>query len=355
MLNQISKRKQILMIICIVLSSLIVILFSLLMCIRFYKNPANKKLEKAGIVEKQMQVGEVLFNYAEGPDNGTPLVLLHAQLLDWYSYSEVLPELSKKYHVYAIDYPGHGKTIVPENYEFSANQIGTDLANFIKTIIREPIYISGNSSGGLLSLWLAVNNKDYVKKVLLEDPPLFSAEYPEIIDTIAYKSFATSNTAITNGYDDDFLMYWINNSTKFFQTYTGPFGQSLIRFMVKQYRSQNPDAPIELAFLPSVVKEMIRGLDYYNPAFGNAFYEGTWNSGFDHAEALSEVECPVLLLQAEFDYTEEGILNGAMSEEMANKAQLLITDCTYVRVDSNHIVNLDKPQRFIDVLESFFK
>lgn len=343
------------MIIGCFLLALIIILFSLQIFIRFYSNPADKRLKKADIIEKQIQVGEVLFNYAEGPDNGTPLVLLHAQLLDWYSYSEVMPELSKQYHVYAIDYPGHGKTVVPDSYVFSANQIGSDLANFIETVIGEPVYISGNSSGGLLSLWLAVNDKEYVKSVLLEDPPLFSAEYPAIQETIAYKSFATSNSAITNGYDNDFLMYWINNSTKFFQTYTGPFGQPLIRFMVKQYRSQNPDAPIELAFLPSVVKEMIRGLDYYNPAFGNAFYEGTWNTGFDHGTALSMVECPVLLLQADFDYTEEGILNGAMSEEMAKQATSLISDCTYIKVASNHVVNLDNPQKYIEISEDFFK
>ncbi|MGB4657883.1 MAG: alpha/beta fold hydrolase, partial [Mobilitalea sp.] len=183
-----------------------------------YKNPNDKILSEAGIVEKSIQVGEVNFNYAEGPDNGPALLLLHAQLLDWYTYSQVLPELSKKFHVYAVDYPGHGKTTYPEDYPMTANQIGSDLANFIQTVIQEPTYVTGNSSGGLLTTWLAANEPELVKAIVLEDPPLFAAEYPEIKQTIAYKSFTTSYHAVQEGYTGDFLTYWIKNSTQFFKT-----------------------------------------------------------------------------------------------------------------------------------------
>ena len=247
-----------------------------------YKNPADKILDEAGIVEKSVQVGDVKFNYAEGPDNGPPLLLLHAQLLDWYTYNKVLPEMSKKFHVFAVDYSGHGKTTVPDDYSFNANQVGSNLVNFIETFIKEPAFVTGNSSGGILTTWLAANEPELVKAIVLEDPPLFSAEYPEIKKTIAYKSFTTSNIAIANGYDGDFLNCWIKNSTKFFKTYTGPGSQQLIDFAVNSYRKANPGEAVEIAFLPSSVQEMLRGLNYYDPHFGNAFYEGTWNEGFAH-------------------------------------------------------------------------
>lgn len=93
----------------IVLCILFALIDSVAAYVGFYRNPAHKRLADAGIVEKQVQVGDVCFNYAEGPDHGPALVLLHAQLLDWFTYSKVLPELSQHYHVYAIDYPGHGK------------------------------------------------------------------------------------------------------------------------------------------------------------------------------------------------------------------------------------------------------
>jgi pimeloyl-ACP methyl ester carboxylesterase len=256
--------------------------------------------------------------------------------------------------VYAVDYPGHGKTTYPADYAMTANQIGSDLAQFIETVITEPAFVTGNSSGGLLTTWLAANEPDLVKAVVLEDPPLFSAEYPEIKQTIAYKSFTTSYNAIREGYNNDFLKYWLTNSKTFFKNNVGPLAEPMIEFAVSTYRKANPGDPVEIAYLPSVVRELIRGLDYYDPRFGNAFYEGTWSEGFDHAGALQNIQCPALLLQANFSITDEGILDGAMTQEQADRAVSLIPGAKYLRVDSSHVINLDHPDQFADILEDFF-
>ena len=319
-----------------------------------YENPADKKLAAAGIVEKTAQVGDINFNYAEGPDNGPELLLLHAQLLDWYTYSSVLPELSTKFHVFAVDYPGHGKTTYPADYPMTANQIGSDLASFIQTVIGEPADVTGNSSGGLLTTWLAANRPDLVKAIVLEDPPLFSAEYPEIKQTIANKAFQTSYQAVQEEYTGDFLDYWITNSAQFFKTYAGPFSQPLIKFAVSNYKAANPDKPVEIAFLPVSVQEVVRGLHYYDPHFGAAFYDGTWNADFDHAEALRKIQCPALLLHANFEIEDDGTLNGALSQEQADHAISLLQHGQYIGVDSSHVINLEHPHEFIELIEDFF-
>lgn len=343
--------KNIVIGICICL--LLVVLF-LLVYIITYRNPADKNLANAGIVEKQVQVGDVLFNYAEGPDNGPAIVLLHAQLLDWYSYSCVLPSLSENFHVYAIDYPGHGKTIVPEGYEMSAENIGQDLGRFIDEVIGEEVYVTGNSSGGLLATWLAANRKDIVKAAILEDPPLFSSEYPEVMQTVAYKAFTQSNNALeSEEYDGDYLMYWINNSKQFFSTYVFDGAEYLIKDMVLLYRRFNEGEPVEIAFMPISVQEMLRGMNYYDPRFGAAFYNGTWNQNFDHTTALSEIDCPVLLIQANTGYLDDGTLDGAMSKEMAENAMNLLKDGKYVYVDAGHVTNLEVPEEFVRIVEEF--
>ncbi|MDR0669837.1 MAG: hypothetical protein LBF95_07120 [Treponema sp.] len=88
----------------------------LIIYMRHYKNPSEQKLIEAGIAEKITKVGDVDFNYAEGQNNGPALLLLHAQTLDWFTYNKVLPALAKKFHVFAVDYPGHGKTMCPDDY-----------------------------------------------------------------------------------------------------------------------------------------------------------------------------------------------------------------------------------------------
>ena len=320
-----------------------------------YEDPWHKKIAAAGIEEKQARVGPVNFNYAEGPDNGPALLLLNAQHMDWYSYSRVLPQLSLKFHLFALDYQGHGKTTYPEDYPLNANQIGNDIAGFIDSVIQEEVFVTGNSSGGLLTVWLAANRPDIVKAVILEDPPLFSSEYPRIKNTISYRSFTTCHNYLThNNNGGDFLIYWLNSNSKFVANYAGEGALPKIISAVELYRKANPGEPVEIRFLPETVRMLFRGMDYYDPRFGAAFYDGSWNTQFDHAQTLAKIACPSLLLHADFEILEDGTLNGAMDQNEADRAAGLIPGCSYVRINSGHVVHEDKPKEFIQIVENFF-
>jgi pimeloyl-ACP methyl ester carboxylesterase len=301
-----------------------------------------------------VQVNQVSLSYVEGPDNGPPLVLLHAQHLDWFSYSRVLPELAKSFHVYDVDYPGHGATTTPADYPMTAKQIGADLGDFIRVQIGQPVFITGNSSGGLLATWLAANRPELIKAALLEDPPLFSSEYPRIKKTIAYKSFISSHQAVEE-HTNDFLLYWIHATAPFFEKNVGPGTPFLLTGAVRTYRRLHPGQPVEIGLLHNdTVRLLVRGLDEYDPRFGAAFYDGSWNGGFSHADALAKISCPTLLMQANTSTLPDGTLDGAMSEEEAARAAALLRNGKFVKVDATHVVNLDKPQQFTRILENFF-
>ena len=320
-----------------------------------YVDPYHEEVAAAGYVRKTAQVGDVTLSYAEGPDNGPPLVLLHAQLLDWFSYSRVLPALAKSYHVYDIDYPGHGETKTPADYPMTANQIGADLSAFIAKEIGQPVYLTGNSSGGLLTLWLAANRPEQVRKALLEDPPLFAAEYPRIKQTVAYRAFRTSASA-TKDHPDDFLLYWIEGNAAFFRKNVGPGAAFILTQGVKAARRANPGQPVEVGLVKNdTVRMMLRGLDQYDPRFGAAFYDGTWNQGFDHAEALAKVRCPVLLMHAKYEILPDGVLNGALDQADADRAMSLLKHGQYLKVDATHVVNLDKPDVFVTAVRDFLR
>ena len=151
----------------------------------FYKNPyenlsgklENKKLINAGFSEKTYDTGTVKLNYVVGPKNGPSLLLIPAQMGMWESYKKVLIPLSKIFQVYSIDIRGHGKSTWTPGY-YSWKIVGEDLKMFIKNVIKEKVIISGNSSGGILALWCAVNIPEYVSGIVLEDAPIFSAEMP---------------------------------------------------------------------------------------------------------------------------------------------------------------------------------
>lgn len=319
-----------------------------------YVDPWQQKVAAAGYVEKTARVNDITLSYSEGPDNGPPLVLLHAQFLDWFSYSRVLPVLAKSFHVYDIDYPGHGRTVTPSDYPMTANRIGTDLGDFIEKHIGKPVFITGNSSGGLLAVWLAANRPNIVKAALLEDPPLFSSEYPQIKRTIAYRAFETSYKG-ARAHTRDFLLYWIHGNAKFFERNVGKGTPFLLTEAVKIYRANNPGQSAQIGLISNdTIRLLVRGLDEYDPRFGAAFYDGTWNTGFDHAAALRKIDCPVLLVQANYAFLADGTLDGAMSKDEADRAVSLLQNGRYLKVDATHVVNLDKPELFSQLIRSFF-
>jgi pimeloyl-ACP methyl ester carboxylesterase len=319
-----------------------------------YTDSYHKKLESVGFTEKTARVGEVNFNYAEGPNNGPSLLLLHAQHMDWYDYSRVLPELCQSFHIFAVDYHGHGKTAAPAEYYY-ANQIGADLAEFIRTVVKEPAFLSGNSSGGILAAWLAANDPDLVRAVVLEDPSLLSSEYPRLLETVADKSFAVCyEFTNSDGKMEDFLPYWIDSCRDFFKKYVGFDVAPLLKASVKQYRNANPYKALEINYLPTTVRMMMRGMNYYDPLFGAAFHDGVWNKDFDHAETLTKIQCPTLLLHANFEVLEDGTFSGALSQAEADRIVGLIPDCEYMRIDSEHVVHLDKPEQYIKIVGNFF-
>ena len=132
-----------------------------------------------GFQELSFKVKDVTINYAVGPDNGLPLLLIPGQMESWQGYKRVLPELSKRFHIFVPDLRGHGKsTRTPGHYSY--NICGNDLKHFIKEIIQKPALVAGLSSGGVLAIWLAANAPKDVLAIIAEDPPIFSSAWPRI-------------------------------------------------------------------------------------------------------------------------------------------------------------------------------
>src|ERR1700691_217022 len=63
-----------------------------------------------GLVERTFDTDEVRLNYAEGPANGPPLVLIHGLGRRWQVFLPIIPALSLRWHIFAPDLRGHGKS-----------------------------------------------------------------------------------------------------------------------------------------------------------------------------------------------------------------------------------------------------
>jgi pimeloyl-ACP methyl ester carboxylesterase len=320
--------------------------------LNYYKAPLERTLQ-AGFKEKQVTLEDgTIINYAEGPNNGPALLLIHGQEVSWEDYADVLPDLSRVYHVFAVDCHGHGKSS-KNPAKYSAEAMGQDFIWFIKNVIGQPVVVSGHSSGGLLTGWLAANSPENVRGIVLEDPPFFTTESPRNQKTFAWiDSFEPIHRYIQQGSKGDFVLFYLQNSAwvKFF----GDGREGLINYAAS-YRAAHPNQRLEFFFLPPSINRLFWAMDSYDPRFGDTFYDASWNKNFDHAAALPKIKCPSVFIHASWSYDNNGILMAALDGNDAERVHTLIKDNVLINVVSGHDVHAEKPQEFVKIMLDFLQ
>lgn len=301
---------------------------------------------RAGFVEKDALIDGNVLHYVEGPDNGPALLLIHGQGMDWENYARVLTALSRRFHIYAVDCYGHGASArVPAKY--TANGLGADLKLFLSDVVKEPAVVSGHSSGGLLAAWLAANAPEWVMGVILEDPPFFTTTMPRAMKTWNWVDLASTTHDFLESGQTDFVAYNAEHSRLF--TLFGGLQPGLVADILAA-RTRHPDEPVKIWYMPPVMNEMFRGMNHYDPRFGDAFYTGSWDDGFDVADTLARITEPAVLIHTNWSYTDDGILMAAMDADDAERARSLVAGVEFFQVDSGHGFHFEKPAQFIQIV-----
>jgi len=264
--------------------------------------------------EQIVDLGEIRMNYAMvGTQDLPALLLMPAQSESWWGYEEALRLLGRHFQVFAVDLRGQGRsTWTPGRY--TLDNMGNDLVRFIDLVIRRQTIVSGNSSGGVLSAWLAAYAKPgQVIGAVLEDPPMFSSEVNP-----------SCGQSIRQGLGPLFALWnkWLGD-----------------QWSIGDWKGMQAAAPKEL---PRYVKTALETMHIassltsvdkppqnmieYDPEWGRAFSTGTVTAGCDHARMLASVRVPVLFTHhfRAID-SETGSAIGTVSDVQARRVRELIT------------------------------
>jgi pimeloyl-ACP methyl ester carboxylesterase len=310
----------------------------------------------SSFTEMRFNTGEIEINYVTGPDNGPALVLIPAQGVDWTNYEKVMDPLSNEFQVYSIDVRGHGKSDwTTGNYSFKI--IGADITAFLEKIVKRKAIISGNSSGGLIALWLAANKPELVKAIILEDPPLFSADWPRIKeDSYVYRVLEVTVEMSRELHESRSIR---GLARKFMQVKRPVKGGKIrgipasaayfISFLIRASQKLRSGKPS----LPGRLGKIIEVLTTYDADFARSFLDGRIYEGLNHAEALRLAECPMLLLHANWLRHPDYGFVGAMDDADAARAQELAPNMKYQRIDSDHVIHSENPEKFMQIVRDF--
>jgi pimeloyl-ACP methyl ester carboxylesterase len=229
--------------------------------------------------EKSFDTGQLVINYAEGANNGAPLVLLHGLSSRWQStWQTFLPSLIPHWHIFALDLRGHGKSgRVGEDYRLS--DYAQDVAAFVRATISEPAVLMGHSLGALTAFAAAIKVPEQVRAVVLLDPPL-----------------SARNLSINEIPGAKIWFGWVYETMKSNPSYE----EILVSCRT---------------FMPDADEASLKGVaDQIEGAAPNALWSALQDrlfEGFDLEAGLHRLTCPVLLLRGEWG------LGAAMRDEDA--------------------------------------
>jgi pimeloyl-ACP methyl ester carboxylesterase len=130
-------------------------------------NPANKTISQAlKFGDVKLKTGIKMHYAAQGDADGIPVVLLHGITDSWYSWSRVLPQIDKKYRLYALDLRGHGDSDKPAS-GYAMKDFAADVVAFMDAMKIKRATVVGHSMGSFVALQTVLDAPQRVGKLLL--------------------------------------------------------------------------------------------------------------------------------------------------------------------------------------------
>jgi pimeloyl-ACP methyl ester carboxylesterase len=278
--------------------------------------------------ESTITTGDVTLNVAEGPAAGPPLVLLHGVSRRWQDWVPLLPTLAARFHVYALDFRGHGNSGRASAYHVV--DYVRDAAALLDQIAYEPAIVFGHSLGAMVALAVGAERADRVQALVLEDPP-FETLGPQIRNTAYRGMFAAFGQLAGAGRS------------------VGELARELAEVdlaapgKAQKLRMGDIRDASALRFLASCLNQL-------DPRTMAPLVEGGWLTGYDLPALLSRVRCPTLLLQGEKSH------GSMLGDASAAEVEAALTDCTRVRVEGvGHLIHSLKTEETLRIVGSFLE
>jgi pimeloyl-ACP methyl ester carboxylesterase len=289
-----------------------------------------------GFREQLCDTGEARLNYAvAGAPDRPALLLIPGQSESWWGYEQALPLLAQHFQAFAVDLRGQGRsTRTPGRY--TLDNLGNDLVRFIELAIRRPTYVSGLSSGGVLSAWLsAYARPGQVRAACWEDPPLFASELHTSCGPSIHQSVGP------------LFALW--------SKYLGD------QWSIGDWEGFVAAAPLELpprlaGLARAFPAEPPQNLKEYDPEWARAFVGGTVAASCSHERMIASAKVPVLLTHhfRALDPATGGLL-GALTDLQAARVRELVAAAGQ-RIDyksfptMGHSMHGQDPKLFSDTL-----
>ncbi|HMK28598.1 MAG TPA: alpha/beta hydrolase [Terriglobales bacterium] len=276
--------------------------------------------------EQVFDSGKLRINYAEGPDAGPPLLLLHGLSQRWQVFQPILTELAGFWQVYAPDFRGHGKSgRTPGAYR--GEDYAADVIALIESKIGQPVAIFGHSLGGMVGMYIAAQHPDRVRALALGDTGIHLESY----ENSTYRSlFEGVQTRLKPGMK-------LNEAAA---------------AMAEMWVDLADGGRAQLRHIPgndaAALRSWAKSLLQLDPDAIRMTLDGSAGRNWDAEGILKNIACPTLLIQA------DPARGGVMSDRDVRSALTLLRDALHVRLSGvGHALQRLEPEMVLRVLMNF--
>ncbi|WP_290790596.1 alpha/beta fold hydrolase [Flavihumibacter sp. UBA7668] len=102
----------------------------------------------------------------KGKGNPTTILFLHGFSDSWFSYSEILDKLPRKYHSIALSLRGHGDSPKPPT-GYSPDDMAKDIVHFLNKRGIDKVIVVGHSMGSTVAMQLAIRYPERTHALIL--------------------------------------------------------------------------------------------------------------------------------------------------------------------------------------------
>jgi pimeloyl-ACP methyl ester carboxylesterase len=253
--------------------------------------------------------------------SGPTLVLLHTLRTQLDMFQRVIPALSKRFRVYALDYPGHGYSDIPK-VDYSPEFFVTTVAAFLDRLSLSDVTLLGESIGGSIGLLLAARHNPRIRAVIAVNPYDYDRG---------------------RGLERSSILGWpifrLNDVPVLGSTFQRLRNYPLVRQVFQGGVVRPGGMPAALS------REMyhVGSRPGYNSAFMNLIHH--W-PGWERArQEYGSIDRPVLLIYGDHDWSHE-------AEREANRRALPRAATRVVR-NGGHFLALDAPEELLQEVFEF--
>lgn len=279
-------------------------------------------------------------------------VLLHAQGTSAVSYFEVAKHLAQTAQVILIDCYGHGGST--HNAElYRLDKIAEDAYALIRHLTNQKVTLVGHSSGGLIAARIAAVYP-CCERLILEDSPFFACVGARRFRTYNYLDLSTvCHDFLNQAQEKDFVLYYFGHqyAWNFFPEKDRERVREKLTQNARRYRERHPEKPLKVLFWPKSALEAFKGMNEYDPRFGEAFYTDSFHRDIDYEELLRKIACPTVFLKAETKIGEDGVQLCALTEEDVKRVERLLPNCKVIHLKCGHGIHVEKKKDFLKILQ----